>query len=63
MLGFTAEYESGELRIQRSELNKGGWFNLRNLPEIPGKVSLARQLIDYVQINITKTPQSHQGLS
>jgi NAD+ diphosphatase len=63
MLGFTAEYESGELRIQRSELNKGGWFNLRNLPEIPGKVSLARQLIDYVQVNITKTPQSHQGLS
>lgn len=48
MVGFTAEYESGELNIQRSELRKGGWYNLNNLPPIPGKVSLARQLIDQV---------------
>ena len=47
MVGFTAEYESGELHLQRSELNKGGWFSRENLPAIPGKVSLARQLIDH----------------
>ncbi len=46
MLGFTAEYADGELRIQRSELTKGGWFHRNNLPPIPGKVSLARFLID-----------------
>lgn len=47
MVGFTAEYDEGEVHLQRSELNKGGWFNQNNMPAIPGKVSLARQLIDH----------------
>lgn len=47
MVGFTAEYESGTLTLQRSELNKGGWFSRDNLPAIPGEVSLARKLIDH----------------
>lgn len=47
MVGFTAEYDSGELHLQTSELRKGGWFRYNQLPEIPGKVSLARQLIDH----------------
>ena len=46
MVGFTAEYESGELSLQRSELAGGGWFRRDNLPEIPGPVSLARRLLD-----------------
>lgn len=46
MVGFTAEYESGELQLQRSELACGGWFRRGSLPAIPGPVSLARQLID-----------------
>lgn len=47
MVGFTAEYDGGELAIQRSELNKGGWFSRDNMPDIPGEVSLARRLIDH----------------
>ena len=47
MVGFTAEYDGGEIHLQRSELNKGGWFTRENLPAIPGKVSLARRLIDH----------------
>lgn len=46
MIGFTAEYDSGEFCLQESELRKGGWFSRKNLPAIPGKVSLARRLID-----------------
>ena len=46
MVGFAAEYESGELSLQRSELRKGQWFRRDALPRIPGTVSLARQLID-----------------
>ena len=46
MVGFFAEYESGELVLQESELSKGGWFNKNNLPTIPEKLSLARMLID-----------------
>ena len=47
MVGFTAEYAGGELSLQRSELRKGGWFAAEQLPPIPGKVSLARRLIDH----------------
>jgi len=46
MVGYFAEYESGEIHLQKSELSSGGWFRRDNLPEIPGKMSLARQLID-----------------
>ena len=46
MVGFTAEYESGEVVLQRSELGSGGWFRRDNLPEIPNRSSLARWLID-----------------
>ncbi|MBQ7057259.1 MAG: NADH pyrophosphatase, partial [Bacteroidaceae bacterium] len=46
MVGFTADYAGGELHLQRSELRKGGWFDKDHLPEIPGKVSMARMLID-----------------
>ena len=46
MVGFFAEYESGELHLQDSELSRGNWFNKNSLPTIPEKLSLARMLID-----------------
>ena len=46
MIGFEAETDDEGIVLQRSELNKGGWFTRQNLPAIPGKVSLARELID-----------------
>lgn len=46
MLGFTAKYISGELKIQQSELKEGGWFSIHHLPEIPKPLSMARRLID-----------------
>lgn len=46
MVGFTAEYESGELELQESELAGGMWVSKDNLPEIPRELSLARKLID-----------------
>ena len=46
MVGFFAEYESGELKLQESELSRGNWFNKNALPTIPEKLSLARMLID-----------------
>ena len=45
MLGFTAEYESGEIRIQESELQKAAWFPRDNCPATPPKGSLAYRLI------------------
>ena len=46
MVGFYADYVSGQLRLQRSEIAYGGWFSREHLPDIPGKMSMARMLID-----------------
>ena len=46
MIGFTADYVSGELRLQEEELSRAGWFNRTTLPPIPDKMSIARRLID-----------------
>lgn len=46
MVGFTADYESGEITLQREELTQGGWFKRDNLPPIPDKASIARSLIE-----------------
>ena len=47
MIGFTAEYESGEIRIDKAEISEAGWFCPEKLPAIPGKISIARRLIDW----------------
>jgi NAD+ diphosphatase len=46
MIGFTADYESGEIKLQEEELSAGAFFSRDNLPELPGKLSLARKLMD-----------------
>lgn len=46
MVGFYAEYAGGEIKLQRSELGAGGWFNKHSMPAIPDKLSIARKLID-----------------
>ena len=46
MIGFTANYVGGKLRLQEEELSNANWFNRDNLPPIPDKMSIARRLID-----------------
>lgn len=46
MIGFTAEYASGELKLDGKEIADAGWFSPESFPQIPGPVSIARQLID-----------------
>lgn len=45
MVGFTARYVGGELRLQKSEISNGGWFKRTAMPEYPGPVSIAGQLV------------------
>jgi NAD+ diphosphatase len=47
MVGFTAQYESGEIQIDGEEIIEAGWYRANDLPQIPGKLSIARQLIDW----------------
>ena len=46
MIGFTARYESGEIKIDGEEIVEAGWYRASELPKIPGPVSIARRLID-----------------
>ncbi|VGO21174.1 NAD(+) diphosphatase [Pontiella sulfatireligans] len=46
MIGFTADYAGGELKIDPSEIEDAGWFMPDALPEIPSESTIARWLID-----------------
>jgi NAD+ diphosphatase len=47
MIGFTAEYESGEIRIDKKEITDACWFEKDEIPGIPSSISIARRLIDW----------------
>ena len=46
MVGFTADYASGNIKLQDDELSAGAFYGINNLPELPQKLSIARRLID-----------------
>lgn len=46
MFGFHAEYDSGEIVLEPEEIEDAQWFNVRDLPPLPPKNSIARYLID-----------------
>ena len=65
MIGFTAEYESGEIAIDKTEIAAAGWFRPEKLPTIPGKMSIARHLIDWfveksLHENASKEPRAER---
>ncbi len=48
MIGFTAEYASGELMIDNNEIEEAGWYRYDNLPGRPSSnISIAGKLINY----------------
>lgn len=47
MVGFIADYESGEIKLQKDELSAGAFYTKENMPEIPRKMSIARKMIDW----------------
>lgn len=46
MVGFTCEWESGEIVVDPVEIEHAAWFHKSELPELPPPLSLARLLID-----------------
>lgn len=46
MLGFFADYDSGALVPDGKEILRAQWFDPDGLPQIPPKLSIARELID-----------------
>ena len=47
MLGFTAEYAGGEIKVDGVEIAEAAWFSPDAMPAIPGRISISRRLIDY----------------
>ncbi|PLX71781.1 MAG: NAD(+) diphosphatase [Desulfuromonas sp.] len=46
MCGFVAEYQGGELNVDRRELEDAAWFPCDRLPALPPKRSIARYILD-----------------
>ncbi len=46
MIAFTAEYAQGEIVLEEEELAAADWFRADELPLIPPRASIARQMID-----------------
>lgn len=46
MLAFKCDWDSGEIRIDPSEISHADWFHRDNLPQLPPKLSISRLLID-----------------
>lgn len=46
MVAFHCEWAGGEIRPQDGEIESAGWFDVSQLPTLPGRISIARRLID-----------------
>ena len=57
MIGFTARYAGGEIRVDGTEIMEADWFAYDRLPKIPGRISIARSLIDW----FVKKHQEQEG--
>jgi NAD+ diphosphatase len=55
MIAFTAEYVSGDARPCDAEIAEVKWFALDALPQLPGPVSISRQLIDATVARLLKS--------
>ena len=47
MLGFIAEYQQGEIRVDEDELEDAQWWHIDKLPLIPPQGTISRALIDF----------------
>ena len=46
MIGFRADYESGEIACDPTEIAEANWYRRDHLPMVPPGISIARKLID-----------------
>jgi NAD+ diphosphatase len=57
MIGFTAEWSGGDIRVDGVEIEDAGWFSAHRLPpRLPSRQSIARRLIDDFLARTGPTP-------
>ncbi|MBW2623889.1 MAG: NAD(+) diphosphatase, partial [Deltaproteobacteria bacterium] len=47
MIGFIADHAHGDITVDNVEIMDARWFKASEFPPIPGKISIARRLIDW----------------
>ena len=47
MIGFTAEYESGQIHVDGKEIADAKWFKSSEIDKRPSKISISGELIDW----------------
>lgn len=62
MIGFTADYASGEVRTDPTEIEDAGWYSADDLPQLPPKVSIARAMIDRFVAQHGRGPETLEAL-
>lgn len=64
MLGYLAEYESGEIVPEPSEIADARWFDIDSLPNVPSdKISVAGKLIQTFMKEVTNGRMIQDGTS
>lgn len=53
MVGFFADYRSGELQLQEDELADAGWFTVDDHPPVPQPTTIAGRLINAMKAEIS----------
>lgn len=46
MLGYRAEWKSGDIKVDGIEIVDAQWFNIEHLPKLPPQASISRGMID-----------------
>jgi NAD+ diphosphatase len=58
MMGFIADYKSGDIKIDPKELTSAAWYDIDDLPNLPNEGTVARKLINCQIANINSLSDS-----
>ncbi len=58
MVGYIAQYDAGDIKIDNKEIVDAQWFDIDNLPNVPPKISIAGKLIEET---LRRIKQKHQN--
>lgn len=47
MIGYIAEYESGEIKVDGNEISHANWYSANDMPLTPDGISIAKKLINW----------------
>ena len=49
MIGFTADYAAGDIKVDGKEIAEAAWYTADNLPEFPPRMSISGEIIEWFQ--------------